>query len=123
MSKLRATDGKVLGTFTVGSNPLGIAFDGANMWIANRSSGTVSKLRASDGATLGTFTIGGGPYGVALDGTNIWVGGDPGVDELRTSDGAILAVYNLGGNAITGLAFDGASIWFSDLSTNKLYKF
>jgi DNA-binding beta-propeller fold protein YncE len=39
VSKLRTSDGKVLGTFTVGSD-----IDGANIWVANSGSNTVSKL-------------------------------------------------------------------------------
>jgi DNA-binding beta-propeller fold protein YncE len=34
----------VLGTFTVGSDIEGLAFDGANIWVANSGSNTVSKL-------------------------------------------------------------------------------
>jgi len=41
--------------FTVGSEPVGVASDGANMWVANLNSGTATKLRASDGANLGAF--------------------------------------------------------------------
>jgi DNA-binding beta-propeller fold protein YncE len=44
VSKLRTSDGKVLGTFTVGSDIEGLAFDGANIWVANSGSNTVSKL-------------------------------------------------------------------------------
>jgi len=44
VTKLRATNGAFLGTFTVGLNPIGMAFDGANIWVANMFSGTVSKL-------------------------------------------------------------------------------
>src|SRR3984893_3920579 len=51
--------------FTVGTSPLGVAFDGSNVWIANNRSKSVTKLRASDGATLGTFALGTSPYGVA----------------------------------------------------------
>ena len=32
---------------------MGMAFDGANIWVANSVGGTVTKLRASDGANLG----------------------------------------------------------------------
>ena len=46
-------------TFSVGSEPYAICFDGANIWVANEgSSGTVTKLNASTGATLGTYSIG-----------------------------------------------------------------
>ena len=50
-----------------------MAFDGANIWVANPLLNTVTKLRASDGAALGTFPAGPFPYGVAFDGANIWV--------------------------------------------------
>jgi DNA-binding beta-propeller fold protein YncE len=43
VTKLRASDGANLGTFPVGSGPSAIAFDGANMWVANANSNTVSK--------------------------------------------------------------------------------
>ena len=37
---------------------MGVAFDGANIWVANGGSNTVTKLRASDGALQGTFSVG-----------------------------------------------------------------
>src|SRR5512139_2211454 len=40
--------------FKVGTSPMGIAFDGANIWVANSGSNNVTKLRASDGAHLGS---------------------------------------------------------------------
>ncbi len=43
VTKLRASDGANLGTFPVGTRPLGVAFDGANIWVANSGSSTVSK--------------------------------------------------------------------------------
>src|ERR1700686_32108 len=41
-------------SFKVGTEPLGVAFDGANIWVTNHDDGSESKLRASDGANLGT---------------------------------------------------------------------
>jgi hypothetical protein len=60
-------------SFKVGKQPLGVAFDGANIWVASNYDSTVTKLRASDGASLGTFNVGGAPMGLAFDGANIWV--------------------------------------------------
>jgi hypothetical protein len=51
----------------VGAKPTGVAFDGANIWVANENSSNVIKLRARDGADLGTFNAGTGPDGVAFD--------------------------------------------------------
>src|SRR5438105_1906987 len=33
LTKLRASDGSVLGTFALGNFPSGLAFDGANIWV------------------------------------------------------------------------------------------
>ena len=59
--------------FDVGKFPIGVAFDGTNIWVANAGSNNVKKLRASDGAVLGTFNVGKFPIGITFDGTNIWV--------------------------------------------------
>src|ERR1700693_3725278 len=72
VSKLRASDGKLLGTFTVGGHPFGVVFDGGNVWVTVAAN-TVSKLRASDGKIVGSFKVGGGPFWPAFDGENIWV--------------------------------------------------
>src|ERR1700728_86679 len=59
--------------FIVGTSPRGLAFDGANIWVANALEDTVTKVRAADGANLGTFSAGGVPTALAFDGSNIWV--------------------------------------------------
>ena len=62
-----------LGTFNTGAAPVSLAFDGANIWVANHDNSTVTKLRASDGTLLGTFNTGAAPVSLAFDGANIWV--------------------------------------------------
>jgi sugar lactone lactonase YvrE len=114
--KLRAKDGKVVGTFTVGVNPITSAFDGANVWVVNgggNGTGNVTKLRASDGTVLGTFNVGLAPIGIVFDGANIWVAnnGSDSVSKLRASDGSLLGTFNVGSILPYGLAFDGANIW------------
>ena len=68
-------------------HPLGVAFDGANIWVTNSDSNNVTKLRASDGKVLGTFGVGSSPYGVAFDGANVWVanGNSNNVTKLRAT--------------------------------------
>lgn len=77
VTKLRGSDGMVLGAFLTGSGPLGVATDGANIWTANNRDNTVTKLQASDGMVLGTFLTGLGPNGLAFDGINIWTANVP----------------------------------------------
>ncbi|MCZ6753411.1 MAG: PEGA domain-containing protein [Acidobacteria bacterium] len=109
--------------FTVEGFPMGVAFDGANIWVSNQGNHNVMKLRASDGALLGTFTVGTGPNYVASDGANIWVSntGSGNVTKLRASDGANLGSFAVG-NDPTGVAFDGANIWVANTPNNTVSK-
>lgn len=96
--------------FSVGQQPAGAAFDGANMWIANSQSGTVTKLRAGDGAALGTFGVGGTPSWMTFDGAIMWVNNGSSLVKLRASDGEQLGSFNVGPSP-QQMAFDGDSIW------------
>jgi hypothetical protein len=60
-------------SFVIGKEPRGIAFDGANLWVANRDDNNVTELRASDGVVVRTVAVLGAPNGVIFDGANIWV--------------------------------------------------
>lgn len=44
MTELLASTGAVVGTYRVGPEPSGMAFDGANIWVANYGSDTVMKI-------------------------------------------------------------------------------
>ncbi len=96
--------------FSVGTQPQGAAFDGANIWVANSQSGNVTKLRAADGAVLGTFPVGGGPGYLTFDGANMWVNNGSSLVKLRASDGHQLGVFPVGPTP-EQMAFDGQSIW------------
>lgn len=107
VTKVRVSDGAILGTFAVGRGPYGVAFDGTNIWATSNVENTVTKLRASDGKNLGTFGVGKGPWWLCSDGSNIWVAnGDGSVTKLRADDGQQLGTYRVGKGAIA-VAFDG----------------
>jgi DNA-binding beta-propeller fold protein YncE len=116
--------GNLTTSFTVGQQPYGVAFDGANIWTANSGDGTVSKLRASDGTLLGTFKVGNTPYGMTFDGANMWVtnSGDNTVTKLRASDGKNLGTFKVGQMPFW-MALDREDIWvanFNDGTVSKL---
>jgi DNA-binding beta-propeller fold protein YncE len=50
-----------------------MAFDGANVWVTNMGSNTMTQIRASDGKVLGTHPTGPKPVSVVFDGTRLWV--------------------------------------------------
>jgi hypothetical protein len=73
VTKLRASDGTVLGTFPTppSAGPYGIAFDGTYIWVSGDSYAVV--LRASDGAQVASYNL--QTQGVAFDGAYIWMAG------------------------------------------------
>lgn len=75
---LRWYDANLTASFAVGPFPFGLAFDGANIWVASSGSNNVTKLRASNGANLGIFPVGNGPQNMAFDGANVWVSNSAG---------------------------------------------
>ena len=101
---------------TTGFNaPVGMIYDGTNMWVADAGDGKLKKLDSA-GAILSSVTVGTGPNFCAFDGTNIWVpnGGANSVAVVRAA-GALggTVVATLTGNGLNGptqAAFDGQRI-------------
>jgi DNA-binding beta-propeller fold protein YncE len=109
-----------LKTYASGTMPDGIAFDGANMWVANYDPATVTKIRASDGAILLSIPV--GTYGsskprfVAYDDVarQIWVtiGTDDKVKKINVDTGEIVGDYDVPGFPYA-IVFDGAYMWIT----------
>ena len=79
-------------TVTAGfSSPAAPVFDGSNIWVTDKSAGTLLKLDSA-AAVLQTVTVGSTPFYPAFDGTNIWVPnfGSSSVTVVRASNGAVL---------------------------------
>ncbi len=73
VTAVRADNGKVVGTVTVGNSNLGgIAFDGQRIYVATFGSDHVTRLSSKSGANQGTIPVD-TPRGMCWDGTNLWV--------------------------------------------------
>jgi len=105
-----------LGTTTVGATPALVQSDGADIWVANLGSGTVSRVRASDGKLLNSWTGATSAFGVLVARGRVFVTGDrtPGslymIDPTQTG-GAVTVVSTALGNSPQGLTYDGSRIW------------
>jgi hypothetical protein len=120
VTKIRASDGMVLGTFGGGKSAYGLTYDGSNIWLASFGANAVTKIRATDGTTLATYPVT-SPYDVIFDGVNVWVTSQQGVTKLRGNDGFRLGIF-LSQNSFTGAGFDGANIWVFDITNNLAWK-
>jgi hypothetical protein len=126
VTKLNPSDGSTAGVYNDGGLSQSMAFDGANLWVANTNGPMVTKLNVANGNTLASLTIGEAgadeespgsrALGVVFDGNYIWVsvnGINPSLKKLNGSDGSVAAVYT-GFSQPGALAFDGTYIWVAD---------
>ena len=108
---------------TVGTGPQLVKSDGADLWVANAFSGSVSRVRASDGAKLGADWTGASfAIGVLVATGKVFVTGGTNPGSLYQIDPAQAPgpVTNLTaslGNSPRGIAFDGQRIWTANLGS------
>ena len=106
-----------LGLTSVGTNPHALQSDGADIWVGNQGSLTVSRVRASDAKLLETWTGATGPAGFLIAMDRVFVTGDlaPGnlyeIDPSQTAGAVTVAISGGLGNHPFGIAFDGNDIW------------
>jgi hypothetical protein len=100
----------------VGDSPFGVTSDGADLWVANSGSDTVSRVRASDGKLLETWTGATNATGLVVARGRIYITGqtNPGnlyeINPAQAAGNVTLISNTLGGNP-QGIAFDGFNIW------------
>ncbi|HET9796163.1 MAG TPA: S-layer homology domain-containing protein, partial [Thermoanaerobaculia bacterium] len=109
-----------LGLTSVGSSPVRLKSDGADVWVANFDDDSVSRIRASDGKNLGTWTGAAGAVGVLVAMGKVFVVGasTPGslyMIDPAGSPGAVTTVASNLGNSPEGIAFDGNKIWTANV--------
>ena len=105
-----------LGVMTVGTHPIGIASDGADLWVANQADSSVSRVRASDGKVLDTWTNVNNATCVLVAMGRVFVTSGVGplmmIDPSQPPGLVPTTVANLGTSA--GIAFDGSRIWVAN---------
>lgn len=101
---------------TIGDGPILANSDGADVWVANQTSGTVSRVRASDSKLLDTWTGADQPYGVLCAMGKVFITGGFSPGKLYQIDptlppGPVTLLTGSLPNEPFGIAFDGQRIW------------
>jgi hypothetical protein len=103
---------------TVGSVPELVESDGADLWVPNFISGTVSRVRGSDGKLVETWTGATEAGGVVVATGRVFIAGGSTPGALYQIDpkqpaGPVAFLTNVG-DSPQGIAFDGARVWTAD---------
>ena len=79
---------------TGSSSPVGILYDGSNIWVTDINDGSIKKLDAA-GAVLKRVPVQNGPQFAVFDGRNIWVPNtlSDSLTVVRASDGTVLKTF------------------------------
>jgi S-layer family protein len=103
------------GTTTVGNSPNQVKSDGADLWVANSDSSTVSRVRASDGKLLETWTGADNAHLILIARGRVFVAGNSQpklyvIDPKAPAGAATLLTGSLP-DFPQDMAFDGFNIW------------
>jgi hypothetical protein len=100
-----------------GDSPQNVVFDGADLWVANYVSDTVSRVRASDGRLLQTWTGAEGAIGVIACAGRIFVTGNTSPGQIYVIDpespiaGPVTVFEPSVGSSPSEITFDGTFLW------------
>jgi DNA-binding beta-propeller fold protein YncE len=117
--------GTVISVTRVGSAPIEMAFDGANIWVTEYTSNDV-RIINENGAIVGNILLPSAhPEGILFDGKYIWVANNgAGMNSISKFDAAaksLINTYIVGLNP-AGVAFDGTNIWVTNSYNGNVWK-
>jgi hypothetical protein len=104
------------------TQPVGVLYDGAGIWVTDAGLGTLHKL-SSAGAILQTVTVGSIPEHPGFDGTSLWV---PNYDSksvtiVRASNGTVLQTLTDSGlDHPFAAGFDGERVLVTNLDGSSV---
>lgn len=105
------------------TTPMGLAFDGNDLWNVDYGTDMIYKLDRS-GNVLDSFACPGTyPRGLAFDGTFLW-NADSSQNRIYKLDlsGNVMDSFASPGTDPSGLVFDGIYLWNSDYTTDRIYQ-
>jgi len=101
-------------TITVGSYPLGVAYDSSNgyVYVANSNSSTVSVINGATNKVIANIAVGSYPFGVAYDSSNGYVyvanEGSNNVSVINGASNKVIANIAVGSSPL-GLGYDSSN--------------
>jgi DNA-binding beta-propeller fold protein YncE len=126
VKRVRASDGKVLETWTGATNPVGVLVARGRIYITGFTS--PSKLYVIDptmpAGAVGTLSsgLGDSALGVTTDGSFIWTSNSGGSVSKVDPDNGTTTTISTGFSRPRGILFDGSNIWVTDGGDSMLKK-
>jgi hypothetical protein len=126
VTRVRPSDGKILDTWTGGSNLEGILCAMGKVFTVGKTfTGSLYMIDPTQPAgplTTLTSNLGNGAQGLAFDGARIWTVNHNTVSIVSLNPTTVTVVPTQFFQLIS-ILYDGANIWVTDLNGNSLHKF
>ena len=126
VSRVRASDGKLIGAYTGMSNANGIAIARGRVYVATRESPgrlyVINPTQAPGPATLLTSSLVDTASAIAYDGNSLWVSGGFGVSRVTLDPSVSVTTFTAGLSFTSGILFDGFNIWVCDQTEGAIKK-
>ena len=124
VSRVRASDGKLLETWTGASGATGVLAAKGLIFAAGDSPGNLYQIDPSQpvgAVTLLTSSLGNSPGALTFDGARIWTANAGGISIVALNP---LTVTNIttGFTQPVGILYDGANVWVTDMGADALFK-
>lgn len=124
ISRVRASDGKLLQTWTDAIDVQGVCVAGGRIYATggvNRRLYIIDPTQPAGPVTTSIAELGGNAAGVTTDGLSIWTANDGSVSRV-SSDGLVVQSFSTGFSNLQGILYDGANIWVTDNTQHTLKK-
>jgi hypothetical protein len=118
VTRVRANDGSVLGTWSGAQNANGLVCALGKVFITGATTpGNLYMLdptQAPGAVTTLSSSLGGNSFGIAFDGTRIWTANNSGSVSLVSLNPTSVTTVSTGFTSPFGALYDGANIWVTD---------
>jgi hypothetical protein len=119
VTRVRASDGRVLETWTDAQGANGVLCAMGKVFITGRVNPAgklyeIDPTQPSGMVTTLSSALGGGPFGIAYDGQRIWTANTDGSVSIITLNPVTVTNVTTGFTSLRGIIYDGANIWVAD---------
>jgi DNA-binding beta-propeller fold protein YncE len=126
VKRVRASDGKVLETWTGATLALGVLVARGRIYITGETSPgnlyVIDPSMPAGAVTTLSSSLANNPQGIATDGSFIWTANfASSVSKVNPDSGATNNI-SIGFSSPTGILFDGSNLWVTDFGDNMLKK-
>lgn len=116
-------DGSITAAVPVGTNPVGLAYGGGALWVANRSDGTVLRIDPRTHAVVQKIDVGLTPESLAVTAYDVWVANfaDGTVTRINIHATKVVDTITVGTRP-AAIAYGPGGLWVANSGDNTIQR-